>query len=93
VDELQAFLEEAGATIVDSAGEYYDDYYAVFFLDRDGLKLEGRNMASTTRGKLGSRRWPAPLEPESKGARARQGTLPEQDGCACVELRRGLLLR
>jgi hypothetical protein len=22
-------------------GEYYDDYYAVFFLDPDGLKLEG----------------------------------------------------
>src|SRR5215207_10752964 len=41
VDELQTFLEEAGATIVDPAGEYYDDYYAVFFLDPDGLKLEG----------------------------------------------------
>lgn len=41
VDELQAFLQELGATIVDPAGEYYDDYYAVFFLDPDGLKLEG----------------------------------------------------
>lgn len=41
VDELQAFLREAGATIVDPAAEYYDDYYAVFFLDPDGLKLEG----------------------------------------------------
>ena len=42
VDELQAFLsEELKATIVDPAGEYYDDYYAVFFLDPDGLKLEG----------------------------------------------------
>jgi catechol 2,3-dioxygenase-like lactoylglutathione lyase family enzyme len=42
VDELQAFLrDELGATIVDPAGEYYDDYYAVFFLDPDGLKLEG----------------------------------------------------
>jgi len=30
-----------GAAIVDPAGEYYDDYYAVFFLDPDGLKLEG----------------------------------------------------
>ena len=28
-------------TIVDPAGEYYEDYYAVFFLDPDGLKLEG----------------------------------------------------
>jgi catechol 2,3-dioxygenase-like lactoylglutathione lyase family enzyme len=42
VDELQAFLkDELHATIVDPAGEYYDDYYAVFFLDPDGLKLEG----------------------------------------------------
>jgi catechol 2,3-dioxygenase-like lactoylglutathione lyase family enzyme len=41
VDALQKFLEETGATIVDPAGEYYDDYYAVFFLDPDGLKLEG----------------------------------------------------
>jgi catechol 2,3-dioxygenase-like lactoylglutathione lyase family enzyme len=41
VDALQAFLEETGAIIVDPADEYYDDYYAVFFLDPDGLKLEG----------------------------------------------------
>jgi catechol 2,3-dioxygenase-like lactoylglutathione lyase family enzyme len=42
VDELQAFLrDELHATIVDPADEYYDDYYAVFFLDPDGLKLEG----------------------------------------------------
>ena len=42
VDELQAFLrDDLHATIVDPAAEYYDDYYAVFFLDPDGLKLEG----------------------------------------------------
>ena len=42
VDELDAFLrDELHAEIVDPAGEYYDDYYAVFFLDPDGLKLEG----------------------------------------------------
>lgn len=42
VDELQTFLhDELHASIVDPAGEYYDDYYAVFFLDPDGLKLEG----------------------------------------------------
>lgn len=40
VDALQSFLQELGATIVDPAAEYYDDYYAVFFLDPDGLKLE-----------------------------------------------------
>lgn len=41
VDALQAFLDSQGAPIVDPAGEYYDDYYAVFFLDPDGMKLEG----------------------------------------------------
>jgi catechol 2,3-dioxygenase-like lactoylglutathione lyase family enzyme len=41
VDALQAFLQETGTVIVDPADEYYDDYYAVFFLDPDGLKLEG----------------------------------------------------
>jgi catechol 2,3-dioxygenase-like lactoylglutathione lyase family enzyme len=48
VDDLQAFLrDEVGATIVDPAGEYYDDYYAVFFLDPDGLKLEGMKYGET----------------------------------------------
>jgi catechol 2,3-dioxygenase-like lactoylglutathione lyase family enzyme len=41
VDALQAFLEKQGTEIVDPAGEYYDDYYAVFFLDPDGMKFEG----------------------------------------------------
>ena len=41
VDVLESFLKERGVKIVDPAGEYYDDYYAVFFLDPDGLKLEG----------------------------------------------------
>lgn len=41
VDALQTFLKGMGARIVDPAGEYYDDYYAVFFLDPDGMKLEG----------------------------------------------------
>ena len=41
VDELYAFVQALGATIVDPPAEHYDDYYAVFFLDPDGLKLEG----------------------------------------------------
>ncbi len=41
VDALQEYLEEQGTKIVDPAGEHYDDYYAVFFLDPDGMKLEG----------------------------------------------------
>lgn len=41
VDNLEAFLKKEGVTIFDPAAEHYDDYYAVFFLDPDGLKLEG----------------------------------------------------
>jgi catechol 2,3-dioxygenase-like lactoylglutathione lyase family enzyme len=48
VDELEAFLrDDLKATIVDRAGEYYDDYYAVFFLDPDGIKLEGMRYGET----------------------------------------------
>jgi catechol 2,3-dioxygenase-like lactoylglutathione lyase family enzyme len=52
VDALDAFVrDELKATIVDPAGEYYDDYYAVFFLDPDGLKLEGMKWGEKTAGK------------------------------------------
>jgi catechol 2,3-dioxygenase-like lactoylglutathione lyase family enzyme len=41
VDALQEFLEQEKVTIVDPAGEYYSGgYYAVYFLDPDGMKLE-----------------------------------------------------
>ena len=49
VDALQDFLVERGAKIVDPAGEYYDDYYAVFFLDPDGMKLEGMKWGEKAR--------------------------------------------
>jgi catechol 2,3-dioxygenase-like lactoylglutathione lyase family enzyme len=48
VEELQAWLQKEGVTIVDPAGEYYEDYYAVFFLDPDGLKLEGMKYGEVT---------------------------------------------
>ncbi len=48
VDALQAFLEKEKVKIVDPAGEYYEDYYAVFFLDPDGLKLEGMKYGELT---------------------------------------------
>ena len=48
VDALGAFLLELGATIADPPGEYYDDYYAVFFRDPDGLKLEGMKCGEKT---------------------------------------------
>ena len=41
VDALESFLRRNKVTIVDPADEYYEDYYAVFFTDPDGLKLEG----------------------------------------------------
>ena len=48
VDALQAFLEKEKVKIVDPADEYYEDYYAVFFLDPDGLKLEGMKYGELT---------------------------------------------
>lgn len=48
VDALQGYLEGQGVRIVDPAAEYYDDYYAVFFLDPDGLKLEGMKYGETS---------------------------------------------
>jgi catechol 2,3-dioxygenase-like lactoylglutathione lyase family enzyme len=41
VDELGAFLKSNGMTVLDPPGEYYGrDYYAVYFADPDGMKLE-----------------------------------------------------
>jgi catechol 2,3-dioxygenase-like lactoylglutathione lyase family enzyme len=44
VDELGAFLQREGVTVADTPAaypSYGEGYYAVFFLDPDGLKLEG----------------------------------------------------
>lgn len=51
VDALQAWLEKEGVKIVDPADEYYEDYYAVFFLDPDGIKLEGMKYGELTEKK------------------------------------------
>ena len=43
VDRLHAFLQRHGATILDAPADYpqyREGYYAVFFADPDGLKLE-----------------------------------------------------
>ena len=43
VDELYAFLKESNTVILDAPQaypEYTKDYYAVFFADPDGIKLE-----------------------------------------------------
>ncbi len=41
VDDLQKFLKDEKAKVVDPAGEYYENYYGVYFEDPDGLELEG----------------------------------------------------
>ena len=42
VDALGAFLDANGMTVVDPPDEYYGrNYYAVYFTDPDGMKLEG----------------------------------------------------
>jgi catechol 2,3-dioxygenase-like lactoylglutathione lyase family enzyme len=44
VDDLYAFLRQHDVTVVDPPAdypEYGEGYYAVYFLDPDGLKLEG----------------------------------------------------
>jgi len=42
VDALGKFLADNDMTVVDPPGEYYGrDYYAVYFTDPDGMKLEG----------------------------------------------------
>lgn len=78
VDALQAFLEENEVPIVDPAAEYYDDYYAVFFTDPDGLKLEGMKYgehharAVGARAKTGLARKKAATRPVKKsGPRTR----------------------
>ena len=40
---VKAFLDRHGMTVLDPPGEYNGDenYYAVFFADPDGMKLEG----------------------------------------------------
>ena len=69
VDDLQSFLKEEGVTIVDPANEYYDDYYAVFFLDPDGLKLEGMKWG----------------EAHEKAAQARKRARGQEKGCCGSE--------
>lgn len=41
VDDLGAFLERQQMQVIDPPGEYYgESYYAVYFADPDGMKLE-----------------------------------------------------
>jgi len=55
VDAMGAFLKKQKAEIVDPPDEYYEDYYAVFFRDPDGLKLEGMRYGETAEKKKRAR--------------------------------------
>jgi catechol 2,3-dioxygenase-like lactoylglutathione lyase family enzyme len=62
VDALGAFLEKNGMAVVDPPGEYYGhDYYAVYFTDPDGMKLEGMI-------------WAPPKRTRKKAMRKKAGT-------------------
>jgi catechol 2,3-dioxygenase-like lactoylglutathione lyase family enzyme len=41
VYDLEKYLKSVKAKITDPAGEYYDNYFGVYFKDPDGMKLEG----------------------------------------------------
>ena len=58
VDDLGAFLVKHGMTVVDPPGEYNGDqnYYAVFFTDPDGMKLEGMVYKPVARRKRAPRK-------------------------------------
>jgi catechol 2,3-dioxygenase-like lactoylglutathione lyase family enzyme len=59
VDDLYAVLQKHGVTVVDPPAEYPDygkGYYAVYFLDPDGLKLEGMYFPPAPRRKSKKKR-------------------------------------
>ncbi len=68
VDALGAFLEQNEMTVLDPPGEYYgDNYYAVYFVDPDGMKLEGMIWAPPQR-----KRKPASRKAPRKKSKARK---------------------
>lgn len=80
VDDLEAFLKTEGVRIFDPAGEYYDDYYAVFFLDPDGLKLEGMKWGERQAKAKAARKRSRSATPGSaqKPAAAKKKTAPSK---------------
>jgi catechol 2,3-dioxygenase-like lactoylglutathione lyase family enzyme len=59
VDELHAFLVERGIRIVDAPADYPsygEGYYAVFFLDPDGMKFEGVHFAAKQKRRAARKR-------------------------------------
>ena len=57
VDALGGFLVEHGMKVVDPPGEYYEpSYYAVYFTDPDGMKLEGMVFKPPPKKRSGNKR-------------------------------------
>jgi catechol 2,3-dioxygenase-like lactoylglutathione lyase family enzyme len=72
VDALGAFLAENEMTVLDPPGEYYGrNYYAVYFADPDGMKLEGMIWAPPKSDRKCNRR-PRRNAASKKKTRARQ---------------------
>ncbi len=74
VDALGAFLTEHGMQVVDPPGEYNGDpnYYAVFFTDPDGMKLEAMVYKPAARPKAPKGSKPARRTAAKKSSRARK---------------------
>ncbi len=71
VDELGAFLEKNGMTVLDPPGEYYGrNYYAVYFADSDGMKLEGMIWAPPKKLKKPKRKQAARKKPQARKSRS-----------------------
>ena len=70
IDALGAFLEKNDMNIVDPPGEYYGrEYYAVYFTDPDGMKLEAMIWAPAKR-QSAKRREPATRRKSKKKSKS-----------------------
>ena len=73
MDALGAFLENNGMTVLDPPGEHYGrNYYAVYFADPDGMKLEGMIWASPPKAKSSPQRRSKAKQKRKRGSSTRR---------------------